>query len=53
MTAGKLEFRTVALIGKYQSPEVAEALQPLAAFLRAQGVRVLIEEGTAAAGAPD
>jgi NAD+ kinase len=50
MTAGKKEFRTVALIGKYQSPEVAEALQPLAAFLRAQGLNVLVEEGTAAAG---
>jgi NAD+ kinase len=54
MTAAPpLQFRTLALIGKYQSPEVAEALQPLAAFLRAEGVRVLIEEGTAAAGAPD
>ena len=53
MIAAAPQFRTIALIGKYQSPEVAEALQPLAAFLRAQGVRVLIEEGTAAAGAPD
>ena len=53
MIAAAPQFRTIALIGKYQSPEVAEALQPLAAFLRAQGVRVLVEEGTAAAGAPD
>lgn len=52
MTAAPPQFRTVALIGKYQSPEVAEALQPLAAILRAKGIHVLIEEGTAAAGAP-
>jgi NAD+ kinase len=46
------EFRTVALVGKYQSAEVAAALGPLAAFLRAQGIEVLLEEGTAAACAP-
>jgi NAD+ kinase len=46
------QFRTVALIGKYQSAEVAAALEPLAAFLRAQGIAVLLEEGTAAATAP-
>lgn len=44
-----LAFRTVALIGKYQSPEIAEALLDLAAFLRAQSIEVLMEEGTAAA----
>jgi NAD+ kinase len=43
------QIRTAALIGKYQSQDVAEALQELAAFLRDQGVRVLIEDGTAAA----
>ena len=42
-------FRTVALIGKYQSPEIAESLLSLAAFLRGRGVEVMIEEGTAAA----
>ncbi len=41
------EFRTVALIGKYQSPEVANSLLALAAFLKGRGLAVLIEEGTA------
>lgn len=44
------EFRTAALIGKAASAEVADALVPLAAFLRAQGVNVLIEEGSAGLG---
>ena len=42
-------FRTVALIGKYQSREIADSLLSLAAFLRQRGVEVLLEEGTAAA----
>lgn len=42
------KFRTIALIGKYQSPEVADSLQALAAFLRSHGRRILVEEGTAA-----
>jgi NAD+ kinase len=42
-------FRTVALIGKYQSPEIAESLLALAVFLRERGIEVLIEDGTAAA----
>ncbi|MBP9712208.1 MAG: NAD kinase [Sterolibacterium sp.] len=41
-------FRTIALIGKYQSPEVAGALHDLAEFLRARNLDVLIEESTAA-----
>ena len=41
------EFRTVALIGKYQSPDVAGSLLTLATFLNSRGVAVLIEEGTA------
>ncbi len=41
-------FRTVALIGKYQSPEVAESLLTLAAFLKSRSVVVLVEEGAAA-----
>lgn len=45
-------FRTVALVGKYQSPEVAESLLSLAAFLHEQGIDVLLEEGTAAAVGP-
>ncbi len=42
-------FRTIALIGKYQSWEIAESLLSLAAFLRERGVEVLLEEATAAA----
>lgn len=40
-------FGAVALIGKYQSREVASALTKLAAFLREEGLEVLIEHGTA------
>jgi NAD+ kinase len=40
-------FSTVALIGKYQSPEIAEALLTLARFLRSRGCTVLVEQGTA------
>ena len=47
-------FRTIALIGKYQSREIAESLLSLAAFLRGRGVKVLLEETTATAvGASD
>ncbi len=46
------KFGTVALIGKYKSPEVAESLQSLATYLRGEGRRLLLEEGTAAAGTP-
>ena len=41
------QFRTVALIGKYQSPDISGPLLALAAFLESRGVAVLIEEGTA------
>ncbi|MCF8177207.1 MAG: NAD kinase [Sulfuritalea sp.] len=40
-------FRAIALIGKYQSREIAESLLELAAFLRKDGVEVLLEEATA------
>jgi NAD+ kinase len=43
------EFKTVALIGKYQSPEIAEPLAGLAAFLCSRGIAVVLEESTAAA----
>lgn len=43
------EFHTIALIGKYQSREIAESLLTLAAFLSGRGVEVLLEEDTAAA----
>lgn len=40
-------FRTIALIGKYQSPDVAEAVLRIAGFLRERGLVVWIEQGTA------
>ncbi len=43
------DFRTAALIGKYQSPEIAGALLELASFLKGRGLAVLVEEGTASA----
>ncbi len=42
-----MTFRTIALIGKYQSPEIGETLRTLANFLRGYGGTVLIEQGTA------
>lgn len=42
------DIRTAALIGKYHSSDVAESLPTMAAYLRSRGVRVLVEEGTAA-----
>ncbi len=41
-------FNTIALIGKYQSKEVAETLADLVDHLRQRGCRVLLEQGTAA-----
>lgn len=43
----KTSFKTVALIGKYKSPEIAEPLLKLAKFLEGRGVRVLIDRLTA------
>ncbi len=40
-------FRTLALIGKYQSPDVAESVLSIARFLRDRGLAVWIEQGTA------
>lgn len=42
-------FSTVALIGKYHSPDVADSVLRVATFLEAQKVRVLIEASTAEA----
>ncbi|MBI5790999.1 MAG: NAD kinase [Rhodocyclales bacterium] len=42
-------FRTIALIGKYQSREIAASLLELAGFLSQRGVEVLLEEATAGA----
>src|SRR6476660_4103003 len=41
-------FKTIALIGKYKSPEIAEPLLELARFLQGRGVRVLLDPLTAA-----
>lgn len=49
MTAYGKKISTVALIGKYRSPEVAESLRELSTFLSGQGIRVLVESGTALA----
>jgi len=43
------EFRIVALVGKYQSADVAEALARMAAFLRGRGLEVWLEADTAEA----
>lgn len=40
--------RTIALIGRYQSPEIAASLRRLARFLRERGVTVVVEEETSA-----
>jgi NAD+ kinase len=40
-------FNTVALIGKYKSPDIAEPLLTLAGFLEGRGVRVLVDPLTA------
>ena len=40
-------FRRIALIGKFQSPEITESLHALAGFLREQGCDVMIEQETA------
>ena len=40
-------FRHIALIGKFQSPEIAESLHALAGFLRERGCDVMVEQETA------
>ena len=41
-------FKTIALIGKYKSPEIAEPLLRLSSFLQSRGVRVVVDPVTAA-----
>lgn len=43
----KTSFKTIALIGKYKSPEIAEPLLKLAGFLEERGVKVLLDRLTA------
>ncbi len=40
-------FKTISLIGKYKSPEIAAPLMELARFLEGRGVRVLLDPLTA------
>ncbi len=42
------DFQTVAVIGKYKTPEIAGPVMQLAHFLKQRGVRVLIDRLTAA-----
>lgn len=49
MLAMQNAFQSVALIGKYQSPEVGGAVLRLARFLRERAIEVLIEQATASA----
>lgn len=39
--------RTIALVGKYHSPEIAESIRQLAEYLRQRGVSVFVERETA------
>lgn len=40
-------FKTIALIGKYKTPEIAEPLLQLAAFLAEKGINVIVDTLTA------
>jgi NAD+ kinase len=42
-----MPLKTVALIGRQESPEVADSIVALAGFFRSEGVRVLVETETA------
>ncbi len=43
----KFPFKTVALIGKYKTPEITEPLLRLAAFLSGKGIAVVVNSRTA------
>ena len=43
----KFPFKTIALIGKYKTPEITESLLRLAAFLTGKGVAVVVDTITA------
>lgn len=45
--------RTIALIGKFGSPEIGESLVALGRFLRDRGVTVYVEEATAERALPE
>ena len=48
MTPPRHPFATIALIGRYASPGIADPLSRLAAFLAARGHRVILDAETAA-----
>jgi NAD+ kinase len=48
MQAMKSAFQTVALIGKYNNPEIRDQILTLASFLAQRQITVLLEENTAA-----
>jgi NAD+ kinase len=48
MRAMKASFKTVALIGKYKSPEIAGPVRKLGEFLNQRGIGVLVDRLTAA-----
>lgn len=43
----KFHFTTVALVGKYKTPEIASSLMHLAGFLSGKGLKVLVDNVTA------
>ena len=47
MRAMDKSFKTIALIGKYKSPEIAKPLLELAGYLEGRGVQVMIDRLTA------
>src|SRR5512147_926182 len=47
IAAMNFPFKTVALIGKYKTPEIAEPLLRLASFLEQQGLAVVVDSLTA------
>ena len=40
-------FKNIALIGKYKSPEIRDAISRLAGFLVERGVKVVLDKATA------
>src|SRR4051794_28359062 len=45
-------FKTIALIGRHNAPDIGEAVLAMADFLRQQGCKVLLERSTAASCGP-
>ena len=45
-SSAEVSFKTIALIGKYHSPEISESLNSLAKYLHQRGVAVVVEKDT-------